>query len=258
MDCTLQARDLAVGWDHPLMEGLNLTLPPGETLAIIGESGCGKSTLLSTLAGLKQPVSGKVGWRSGEREVTPKRAMVFQDLALLPWKRVRDNLVLPLRLAKEPDIDERVRAMLHEMELEEYAERYPMELSGGQRQRLALGRAFISRPDVLFMDEPFSALDAILRERLQDFLKAQWCKYRCTMIFVTHDIAEAVFLGQHIMLLGARPSRVAAIARNPAFTAAADDVRGHESFYRVERHLHEALAAVREGREVTPDLKGLW
>lgn len=258
MDCTLKVCALSVGWDHPLISGIELMLPPGETLAIIGESGCGKSTLLKTLAGLKPPISGRVDWLSDEIRVTPRRAMVFQDLALLPWKSVWDNLALPLMLAKEPEIGERVRAMLQEMELEEFADRYPAELSGGQRQRLALGRAFISRPDVLFMDEPFSALDAILRERLQDFLKAQWRKYRCSMILVTHDIAEAVFLGQHIMLMGARPSRVAALAENSAFDTVTGDLRGHESFYRVERHLHEALAAVRAGREVTPGPEGKW
>lgn len=261
MDCRLQASDLAVGWENPLIRGISLELPPGETLAVIGESGCGKSTLLSTLAGIRKPLAGEVRWLAGaegDAPAAPKRAMVWQDLALLPWKTVRDNLALPLVLEGAPDVEARVREMLEEMELSPFADRYPASLSGGQRQRLALGRAFIARPGVLFMDEPFSALDAILRERLQDFLKSQWRRLRCSIVFVTHDMAEAAFLGQQILLLGARPSRVAALARNSAFSAGPDDVRATEGFYRVQRHLYEALSAVREGRDANLAPGGQW
>lgn len=250
MDCCLKISSLAVGRDHPLIAGIDFTLPQGQTLAVIGESGCGKSTLLSTLAGIQKPLAGGVCWISDGKRVTPKCAMVWQDLALLPWKRVRDNLALPLLLAHEQDIASRVQDMLEEMELTSVAESYPQCLSGGQRQRLALGRALIVRPDVLFMDEPFSALDAILREKLQDFLLSQWHKYHCSIILVTHDMAEAAFLGQHIMLLDARSSSVAAVARNSAFSNEGVDIRKSDHFYRVQRHLYAALSEVRAGKMV--------
>ena len=161
------------------------------------------------------------------------------------------NLALPLKLKKESNIAERVREMLSELELEGLERRFPAALSGGQRQRLALGRALIAKPDVLFMDEPFSALDAVLREHLQHFLKQLRERHPCTMVFVTHDIGEAVYLGEYIMLLGARPSRVAAFGANPSFTADAGvDVRGTDAFYAVQRRLHNAVAAVRIGKEL--------
>ena len=144
-----------------------------------------------------------------------------------------------------------LREMLSELELEGLERRFPAALSGGQRQRLALGRALIAKPDVLFMDEPFSALDAVLREHLQHFLKQLRERHPCTMVFVTHDIGEAVYLGEYIMLLGARPSRVAAFGANPSFTADAGvDVRGTDAFYAVQRRLHNAVAAVRIGKEL--------
>lgn len=258
MNCALEVTNLTVGWDTPLIENISLTLPPATTLAVVGQSGCGKSTLLSTLAGIKAPLAGSVKWLAEGRNVEPRRAMVWQGLALLPWKTVRQNLALPLVLSHEHDIDNKVDAMLEEMELAALAERYPQSLSGGQRQRLALGRAFISSPDVLFMDEPFSALDAILKERLQDLLKKIWRTRRCGIIFVTHDIAEAAFLGQRIMLLGANPPRVAALADNPAFCETERDVREGDEFYRVQKSLHAALSAVREGRKIEFSSEGVW
>lgn len=248
----LQAKDLSVGRrGQALLSGVNFTLQPGSSLAVIGESGCGKTTLLQTLAGVLPAVAGDVSCRSSESAGKPVNAIVWQNLALFPWLTVAGNLALPLKLKKEYGIAERVREMLAELELEGLERRFPAALSGGQRQRLALGRALIAKPDVLFMDEPFSALDAVLREHLQHFLKQLRERHPCTMVFVTHDIGEAVYLGQHIMLLGARPSRVAAFGANPSFTDNANvDVRGTDAFYAVQRRLHNAVAAVRAGQEL--------
>lgn len=248
----LQAKDLSVGRrGQALLSGVNFTLQPGSSLAVIGESGCGKTTLLQTLAGVLPAVAGDVSCRSSESVGKPVNAIVWQNLALFPWLTVAGNLALPLKLKKEYGIAERVREMLAELELEGLERRFPATLSGGQRQRLALGRALIAKPDVLFMDEPFSALDAVLREHLQHFLKQLRERHPCTMVFVTHDIGEAVYLGQHIMLLGARPSRVAAFGANPSFTDNANvDVRGTDAFYAVQRRLHNAVAAVRAGQEL--------
>ena len=185
--------------------------------------------------------------------------MLWQSLALLPWKRVRANLALPLVLEgrSEAEIGNRTAAMLREMELTGLEDRFPHELSGGQRQRLALGRALIVKPDILFMDEPFSALDAILRERMQDLLMTLWTRHGCSVVMVTHDMGEAAYLAQDILMLAARPTRVAAFAAYPAFSEEGD-VRSGEAFYAVQKRLHAAFAAVRRGETVTPDGGDAW
>lgn len=255
MSGTLEVENLAVGWEgRPLLTDVSFTLPAGRTMAIVGESGCGKSTLLSVLAGVRPAVAGSVCWRSSR---SLRKAMMWQSLALLPWLRVRENLALPLQLAHEVEVEEKTRAMLEEMELTGLEARFPHELSGGQRQRLALGRALVVQPDILFMDEPFSALDAILRERMQDLLKRLWLQHRCSIILVTHDMGEAAYLAQDILMLAARPTRVAALAANPAFSAEGD-VRTGEDFYTVQKRLHAAFAAARRGENVHPEGGETW
>lgn len=254
MGCALRAEHLAVGWNgRPILSDVSFTLAAGRTLAVVGESGCGKSTLLAALAGLQPALSGSVTWETADRTVKPKKAMLWQSLALLPWKRVRANLELPLELEglASDVVRTRADAMLEEMELTGLEARFPQELSGGQRQRLALGRALVVKPDILFMDEPFSALDAILRERMQDLLKTLWARHGCSVVMVTHDMGEAAYLAQDILMLAARPSRVAALAVNPAFSAAGD-VRSGEAFYAVQKRLHAAFAAARRGEAVVP------
>lgn len=156
----------------------------------------GKSTLLTALAGLRPSISGTVRWTSpqgGVRSIQDMRtSFVWQHLGLFPWKRVRENLALPLELSAGRCADSagRVSAMLSELRLSGLESRFPSELSGGQRQRLALGRALIVQPQVLFMDEPFSALDALLRARMQDILTALRRRHPCSVILVTHDIGR--------------------------------------------------------------------
>ena len=256
MGAALSVKNLAVGWSgQVILSEVNFTLPAGRTLAVVGESGCGKSTLLAALAGLRPAISGSVSWTSSE--AAPRKAMLWQSLALFPWMRVREAMALPLKLAREPDIAERTAAMMAEMELAGLEDRFPHELSGGQRQRLALGRALIVRPDILFMDEPFSALDAILRERMQDLLKRLWARHGCSVILVTHDMGEAAYLAQDILMLAAHPTRVAAIAANPAFSADGD-ARSDAKFYAVQQRLHAAFAAARRGESVRPAGGSSW
>lgn len=249
----VNARNLSIGWKGEILAAdIGFRLPAASSMAIIGESGCGKSTLLQTLAGLIPAISGEVLF-AGRCDRMPKKAMVWQSLALFPWMKVKDNLALPLKLAKiSPEkISQQVADMLKELELEGLAERFPKELSGGQRQRLALGRALIAEPDILFMDEPFSAIDAVLREHLQAFLKRLRKHHRCTMIFVTHDISEALYLGESILMLGARPSRMIAWGANRVFDPDADvDVRNTDAFYAAQRRLHEAFVAARKGEDI--------
>ena len=233
----------------PVLEPLSFTLAAGERLAVIGESGCGKSTLLGLLSGMEQPSLGSVTARPSdsdpsrpaERGARPRSAFVWQNLGLFPWKNVMANLTLPLELAGmgKKEREEKARAMLNELGLSGMETRRPTSLSGGQRQRLALGRALVADPDILFLDEPFSALDALTRERLQEFLLVLLQGRRCTTVLVTHDIGEAVFLGSRILVLGGRPARAAAWMENPLSGAA--DCREREEFFRMSRMVHAAL-----------------
>lgn len=247
----LACSGLTLGYDgSPVIKGLSLTLPPGASLAIVGESGCGKSTLLTALAGLRPPMSGEIRWISqqgGVRTIPNVRtSFVWQHLGLFPWKRVRENLALPLELSAGlcADADERVGAMLSELKLSGLEFRFPSELSGGQRQRLALGRALIVQPQVLFMDEPFSALDALLRARMQDFLTALRRRHPCSVILVTHDISEAVALGSHVLMLSPCGRLSPECFENPAYSQALGcGDRSSPAFYETVRRIHAWLEA---------------
>lgn len=250
----LEVKSLTVGYDGQSVLGpLSFSLPQGGSLAVIGESGCGKSTLLTTLAGLHPAMGGDILWRDQAATVALSErrvSFVWQRLGLFPWKRVRDNLLLPLKL--HPDIcpveerDARVAQLIDRLGLTGLENRFPAQLSGGQNQRLALGRSLISRPEVLFMDEPFSALDALLRERLQDHLATLRHSHSGTVVFVTHDIREAVFLGSHILMLfpkgrGEAPK----FFPNPAFSWAEGSAnRDTALFDETVRKVHHALMAV--------------
>lgn len=243
MNFELVAEELAGDYGSgPVLGPLSFTLSPGERLAVIGESGCGKSTLLGLLSGMEKPSRGRVIARPAtEGGRRPRSAFVWQNLGLFPWKNVLANLALPLELAGMGKEEREVKAlaMLEELGLAGLETRWPARLSGGQRQRLALGRALIAEPDLLFLDEPFSALDALTRERLQEFLLTLWERRRCTMVLVTHDIGEAVFLGSRILVLGGRPARAAAWLENPL--SGAPDSREREEFFRISRKVHAAL-----------------
>ncbi len=247
----LACNGLTLGYDgRPVIEGLDLSLPPGASLAIVGESGCGKSTLLTALAGLRPAISGTVRWTSpqgGVRSIQDMRtSFVWQHLGLFPWKRVRENLALPLELSAGRCADSagRVSAMLSELRLSGLESRFPSELSGGQRQRLALGRALIVQPQVLFMDEPFSALDALLRARMQDFLTALRRRHPCSVILVTHNISEAVALGSHVLMLAPHGRRAPECFENPAYSQELGcGDRASPAFYDTVRRIHAGLAA---------------
>ncbi|MHB8765780.1 MAG: ABC transporter ATP-binding protein [Deferrisomatales bacterium] len=200
------------------LRGLDLELADGEPVAVIGPSGCGKSTLLLALAGLTRLTGGSlaVGGRplDGPRLTT---ALILQDFGLLPWKTVARNAALGLEIRRVPrrEREERVARALERVGLAPFARAYPGELSGGMRQRLALARALALEADLLLMDEPLSALDALTREDLQGLLLEIWRQRRHTAVLVTHSIEEAVFLGRRIVVLTPRPGRVAAVVENP-------------------------------------------
>ncbi len=194
-------RSAVVALDH-----VDIDVVPGEFVCLLGASGCGKSTLLNLVAGLDQPTSGRV------RVASHRTALMFQEAALFPWLTVRGNVELALKLsgAGRDERQRRTDNLLSVVHLREFAKKRPHELSGGMRQRVALARALAQDADVLLMDEPFGALDAMTRDHLHDELESLWRATRKTVMFVTHNVREAVRLGDRVVLLASRPGRVAA------------------------------------------------
>jgi NitT/TauT family transport system ATP-binding protein len=185
---------------------LSLEVRSGEFVCVIGASGCGKSTLLNLVAGLDQPIAGSVA-------VDGRAALMFQEAALFPWLTVAGNIELALRLRPGERLGRRARreraeTLLRTVRLEGFADRRPHELSGGMRQRVALARAFAQDADVLLMDEPFGALDAMTRDVLHDELESLWADRAFTVLFVTHNVREAARLADRVVLLSSRPGRV--------------------------------------------------
>lgn len=238
----LRVRELTRDYgDGPVLDRLTFTLESGDSLAVIGPSGCGKSTLLYLLAGLDAPQGGAVSLAGpGGRE--PRVSSILQDYGLFPWKTVWENVALPLELAGRSKQEQRaaVSAMLGELQLEGLESRFPDQLSGGQRQRVAIGRALITGPDVLLMDEPFSSLDALTREQMQNLVLDLWQRRRMTFVLVTHSVSEAAFLGKRVMVLGGAPARMTLWLDNPLFGA--PDCRAREEYFALTRTIYGALA----------------
>ena len=230
--------------DVVALAGADLTLAEGDAVAVIGPSGCGKSTLLLAMAGLLAPTGGALEV-AGEAVSGPRlrTSLILQDFGLLPWKTVRDNAELGLRIRRYPSSERRSRAAeaLAKVGLTDFLNLYPSELSGGMRQRLALARALALDADLLLMDEPLSALDALTREDLQDLLLALWIERKHTSVLVTHSIEEAVYLGRTVLVMSPRPGRITAVVDNPGMGEAA--YRQTEEFYAKCAELRGLLAS---------------
>lgn len=200
------------------LDGLTLDVEAGTSVAVIGPSGCGKSSMLSIASGLVRPDSGSVSV-CGNPVSGPQKecALILQDFGLLPWKNVLENAALGLKLRHVGRQERNAAAQeaLRKVELTGFESSYPSQLSGGMKQRLAMARALAMDASVLLMDEPLSALDALLRERLQDAILNLWKDGGYTQIIVTHSIDEAVFLGQRIVVMSPRPGRIVGCVDNP-------------------------------------------
>lgn len=185
----------AYGENSPVVEQFSTHLAKGEVVSLLGPSGCGKSTVLRLVAGLLAPSAGRVNW-----EQKPELAFVFQEHALMPWATIAENVSLPGRLKGNED-RELVRAALNSVELADFHERFPMEISGGQRMRASVARALAANPNLLLMDEPFAALDEILRFQMNDLLLALRDEKGFSVLFVTHSLYEAAYLSDRVLVM---------------------------------------------------------
>ncbi len=234
------------------ISGINLRVAPGELVCLLGPSGCGKSTLLRIVAGALESDQGSV--TVGGRLVTgpaPDRGMLFQSPMLFPWLTTRKNVLFGPRAQRaagadqrdDPELDAEADAILATVGLAQFSDAFPHELSGGMQHRAAFARAMVTRPSVLLMDEPFGALDAITRVRMHEFLLAMWEEYRITIIFVTHDIEEAVLIGDRVAVMGGRPPGIKEVIDVPLGRPRhALDV-DTEEFLAVKRRIRASLTA---------------
>jgi len=219
----------------------SLAVASGEIVAVAGPSGCGKSTALRLLAGLEAPSSGRV-----ERAVDRGRtSLVFQAPTLMPWATAAANVALPLKLASVPaaDIEARVAQALARARVADAAGAFPRQLSGGMAMRVSLARALVTEPELLLLDEPFAALDAITRRALVEDVHRLWAETRPAIVFVTHDVEEAVYLASRVVVMTPGPGRSAEEILVDAPLPRPEGFRASEPFRRTEDHVSRALAA---------------
>jgi NitT/TauT family transport system ATP-binding protein len=239
------------------LQDITLSVAPGEFVSLVGPSGCGKTTLLRLISGLIQPDEGSVLVRGQPPEPGASMAMVFQSARLLPWRTVAGNIefVLALKGMSRPDATQRALALLGAVGLRDFADAYPHELSGGMQQRVGLARALAVEPEVLLMDEPFAALDAMTRETLRGELLRMWARRRMAVVFVTHDIDEAILLSQRIVLLRPRPGRIDSIIPvdlpEPRWQ---HDPRGQPAYAALRNRLWNGITAMAQDGAVLEEL----
>lgn len=244
----------------PVLERVNLGIDEGEFVVLLGPSGCGKSTILNLIAGFERPLAGRVA--SNGRTIegpSPERGMVFQQPMLYPWLNVWGNVTFGARMRGTPEAEYAAQAeeLLWQMGLLPYRDASPWELSGGMRQRVALARAWIMQPDILLMDEPFGALDAQTRALMQELLLRTWAQRRTTILFVTHDVDEALLLGTRILVMSARPGRIREEIRVPfAYPRDAEALATNAQYGALRAHaLHRVREEARRHLEVMQPLK---
>jgi len=242
------------------LNDISLTVREGEFVTVVGPSGCGKTTLLKILAGLVAPTSGAVRV-AGTAVHAPRRdiGIVFQNPVLLPWRTVMENVLLPAEVQSIALATARGRAreLLAMVGLTDFADTYPMELSGGMQQRAAISRALVSDPRLLLMDEPFGALDAMTREQMNLDLQRIWRESAKTVLLITHSIPEAVFLGDRVVVMTARPGRVARVIDVPIARPRSIDAMGDPVFARLTGDIRRLLYGTCAAQPVALDSGGI-
>ncbi len=233
------------------LEKTDFAVSQGEFVTLLGPSGCGKTTMLRLIAGLLKPSSGQVDiagrplWNGDRREpsAVANTGVVFQDANLFPWLNIEENIAMPLRLrgVKRAESLLRARELCRLVKLEGFEQHWPDQLSGGMRQRASIARALSYDPKVLLMDEPFGALDAMTRDAMNVELLRIWHETKKTIVLVTHSIAEAVFLGQRVVLLSPRPGRISEVLSVPFEHPRSISIQASSEFQRISEHLRARL-----------------
>ena len=244
------------------LQNVTLDIPEGQFISVLGPSGCGKSTLLNAVAGFIAPTNGMV--RLDDRRITAPgadRGVVFQQPALFPWKTVLQNIALGPRMAglKRREAEAKARHFMELVGLGAFGNHYPETLSGGMQQRVGIARTLANQPSVFLMDEPFGALDAQTRELMQENLLKIWEELRTTLVFVTHDIEEAIFLAERVVLMSARPGRIIADITVDIPRPRSPDVLFSPEFTRVKKRCRdlirvESIKAFEQQNQVNPKL----
>ncbi len=230
--------------DFVALKQVSLSVLPNEFVSIVGPSGCGKSTLLKLVAGLEESTEGKI-WVDGKEVMGPgaDRGMVFQSYTLFPWLTVVENIVFGLKLKGVPPAERKeiVDKYLELIKLTEFRNRYPKELSGGMKQRVAIARALANNPSVLLMDEPFGALDPQTKVSMQEMLIDIWRKEKTTIVFITHDIEEAIFLSQHVYVMQKAPGRIVKKINVPLPTERISEIKDTHQFIELKKQIVSLL-----------------
>lgn len=241
----IEVKDLSVTYPGKnqntlALDKVNININTGAIYTFIGPSGCGKSTFLYVLSGILKEYTGSV--LIDGQAINPKTqriGLVLQNYGLLPWKTVYKNVMLGLKIRNQ-DIDEEYKNyILNQLGIDTLMDRYPKELSGGQQQRVAIARAFLLKPDILLMDEPFSALDAITREEMQELFLHIWKQNSVTTVFITHSVDEALYLGSKIVSFSPSPGRIIEVMDNPCFQM--DNLRFRDEYYHMSAKLRKIL-----------------
>ncbi len=247
----IEARDLSLTFttaDGPVyaLQGVNLAVNDGDFVSFIGPSGCGKTTLLRVIADLERATGGTIevnGMSPGQARMARAYGYVFQAPALYPWRTVEKNVGLPLEIMGLSDPSERIKRNLELVNLGGFEKKFPWQLSGGMQQRVSIARALAVEPKLLLMDEPFGALDEIVRDKLNQQLLELWAATKKTVVFVTHSIPEAVFLSSRIVVMSPRPGRIIDVIETNFPAKRTLDIRETPEFLKVAHRVREGLRA---------------
>lgn len=231
------------------LENVSLNIQKGEFVSLLGPSGCGKTTLLRIMADLIQPTSGEIkvaGETAKAARLAQKYGIVFQSPVLYDWRKVKQNIMLPLEMmgVSKAEKENRVNHLLELVGLGDFKDQYPWQLSGGMQQRVSIARALAIKPEILLMDEPFSALDEFTREHLNEELLSIWSQVKNTVVFVTHSIPEAIFLSDRVFVLSPHPGRLSAVVEIPLPRPRTKEMRNSTDFYQLISEIRDSFEGV--------------